>query len=145
MSTRLAQEHRQMFFESKDTGSRLLLTLTPLLYTPECHSGKAIIESFEGNLPFGKGKPDVAIILNGNLLAYETWVHSIKLLVDLKQKVLITEPLEQNVEALARNLPAIGGLLSLEITLNPFRQPVYAFKKDTNLPGFSNAFICGLN
>ena len=145
VSPRLSGEHRGMYFKSEASDSSVLVTLFNSLYSPEHHSGAAFVKESGGLMPFGKGEPDLVVILNGNLLAHETWIPSIKLLVDAGQKTLLTEPMEQGADAIGRNLPALGGSLSLGATLNPFRQPIYHFKKDTNLPGFSNAFIFGFN
>jgi hypothetical protein len=131
-----------MHFKKKKNESQVLVSLVHSLYTEECYSGK-ILEKEAMMLPFGKTKPDLVFIPNGNLLAHETWIASIKLLIDKQQKTMITEPLEQGVEAIGMNLPALGGKLSLSATPNPFRQPIFQFKKDTNLPGWSNGFICG--
>jgi hypothetical protein len=143
ISPRLEPSHRGMYFVSPERGTEVLLSLTSSVYTPEHYSGSVMTKESGGSLPFGKGTPDVVIILNGNLLGHESWVESIKLLVDEGQKTLVTEPMEQGIEAIARNLPALGAQLSIEPTPNPFKQPVYQYKKDTNLPGWSNAFISG--
>ena len=143
VSNRLLPEHSHILY--KNESNKVLVTLTSSVYTPECHSGSAILTGKETFIPFGKGKPDVVLIMNGYLLADENWIPTFKHLVQMEQKTIITEPMEQHVEAMCRNIPGIGGRITLAKTPNPFKRPVCEWKRDSNLPGWSNGFIFGIN
>jgi hypothetical protein len=145
ISIRLAEAHRKILVHSPEMDSNLLITLNTGLYNRDYYSGDAFKKSFPGGIPFGKAKPTVVMALNANLVGQETWIEAIKIMIEMKQKMLFTEPMEQGVLAVARNLPMLGGRLTLDYIANPFRAPCYIWKKDTNLPGWSNAFIGGMN
>jgi hypothetical protein len=81
--------------------------------------------------------------LNGLLLGYETWIPSIQMIISKKAKVYCTEGMEQNAASVGRNLVNLRHGLLIPVAKNPFRQPVFQFKKDANLPAFSNGFLFG--
>jgi hypothetical protein len=142
VSNSIPPKYRYFSYKSVETDSNLVLTLTSSVYTEDLYSGKEISRYFS-NLTFGKGTPTAVIILNGLLLGYETWIPSVQLLIAKKAKVYGTEGMEQNAASVGRNLANLGHGLLIPVAPNPFRQPVFQFKKDANLPAFSNGFLFG--
>ncbi len=142
VSQSIPPKYRYFAYKSKETDSNLVITLTSSLYTEALYSGKQICTDFP-SLTFGKGAPTAVIILNGLLLGYETWIPSIQLAITKRAKVFCTEGMEQNAHSVGRNLGNLGHRLSLPVAPNPFRQPVFQFKKDANLPAWSNGFLFG--
>ncbi|KAI9199856.1 uncharacterized protein BJ171DRAFT_199257 [Polychytrium aggregatum] len=141
ISKRLRPEHRTYHFTSHTGKGSLSISLRPEMYIPPFLEGTAPEQ--EGSLAVEK--PDVIIGLNTAFLAYQTWIPSLKMIIDKKQPSLFTEGMEQALEQVNKNLPMLGGTLSILPQVNPFRQPLFQFKKDMNLPAWSNGFICGVN
>ncbi|KAI8915306.1 hypothetical protein DFJ77DRAFT_548530 [Powellomyces hirtus] len=141
ISSRLPPQHMTLGIRNEQMDSTIIVTLREGLYSTHHLSGE--LYTAEG-LPFGTGKPDAVIIMNSALLAMQSWAPTIKMLIDNRQKTLFTEQMEHTVEMIAKQLDAIGCALTVEATVNPFRQPVLQWKKDTNLPGWSNGFIFGI-
>jgi hypothetical protein len=46
--------------------------------------------------------------------------------------------------AAKQNVPRLTAKVGLDVQANPFKQPLYNFKKYVNLPGWSNGFIFGV-
>lgn len=105
-------------------------------------------ESFPAKLlegqNFGTVAPDLIIAMNASLLKYEEWPSTLRFILESGRKVYVTENIEQNVNAIAHYASHIGGMVKEPALPNPFRQPIFEFKKDVNLPGWSNGFICVL-
>ncbi|KAI8593401.1 hypothetical protein BDZ88DRAFT_404552 [Geranomyces variabilis] len=141
VSPRLPPQHGTLGIRNEAMDSTIIVTLRNGLYSPQHLSGEAY--KAEG-LPFGIGKPDAVIIMNSALLSMQSWLPTIKMLIDNKQKTLFTEQMEHTVDLIANQLATIGCPLTVPATVNPFRQPVLAWKKDTNLVGWSNGFIFGI-
>ncbi|KAI8998324.1 hypothetical protein BC832DRAFT_594934 [Gaertneriomyces semiglobifer] len=119
--------------------STILITMRKGIYGPQHLSGE--LYRNEG-LPFGTGKPDMVVAMNANLMMAQ-WGPTMQMLIANKQKTFITESMEHSVDVLMAQLKQVG----IEVTpleVNPFRQPCFQWQKDTNLPGWSNAFIFGL-
>ncbi|KAJ3002988.1 hypothetical protein HKX48_001999, partial [Thoreauomyces humboldtii] len=141
ISPRLPPQQATLGIRNEAMDSTILVTLRPGLYSPQHLSGDQY--KSEG-LPFGTGKPDVVVVMNSALLAQQTWAPTLKLLMDAKQKTLFTDQMEHTVEMIAKQLDVVGCKLSVGPVINPFRQPVLQWKKDTNLPGWSNGFLFGI-
>jgi hypothetical protein len=142
VSTAIPPKYRYFAYKSAETDSNLVLTLTTSLYTEALYSGQNISRDFP-KLNFGKGTPTAVIILNGLLLGYETWIQSIQMMISKKAKIFCTEGMEQNAASVGRNLVNLKHGLRVPVAPNPFRQPVFQFKKDANLPAWSNGFLFG--
>lgn len=142
VSQSIPSKYRYFSYKSAETDSNLVLTLTNSLYTEALYSGQQISQDFPA-LTFGKGTPTAVMILNGLLLGYETWIPSIQLIISKKAKVFCTEGMEQNAHGVGRNLVNLRHHLTVPVSPNPFRQPVFQFKKDANLPAWSNGFLFG--
>ncbi|TPX67874.1 hypothetical protein SpCBS45565_g03449 [Spizellomyces sp. 'palustris'] len=142
ISPRLPGPHATLGIRNETMGSTILITLRPGMYSPEQYSGEAYKTD---GLPFGTGKPDLVVIMNSGLLASPTWGPALKLLIENGQKTLMTEEMEHTAELIGKQLVQIGCPFTVEPVANPFRQPVFLWKKDTNLPGWSNGFIFGFN
>ncbi|KAJ3288744.1 hypothetical protein HK104_007993 [Borealophlyctis nickersoniae] len=138
LSERLRPEHATLGIRNETLDSTMLVTLRSGLYTPEHHTGAAY--RAEG-LPMGTDKPDLVIAMNAALFATPTWSHTLQYLIQSKQRMAFTETMEQNVEVVKKNLAMIGAGLSAGPVVNPFRQPVWQYKRETNLPGWSNGFV----
>ncbi|KAI8841700.1 hypothetical protein BC829DRAFT_420531 [Chytridium lagenaria] len=121
--------------------STLVVTLNTAEYGAPHHDGSAF-----GTDPKTRGAPipDLVIALNAAVFQYQSWLPTVKLLVDKGQRTVFTEPIETTVEILARNLVPIQATLAFPTRVNPFRQPVFQWKREVNLPGWSNGFITGM-
>ena len=142
VSKTLPNENRHYNFYSKEKDSNLDITLSHSLYTEEFYSGSKLSSDFP-SLKYGLGEPTAIIILNGLLLGYDSWISSVKLIIAKKAHVFCSEGMEQNAESVARNLKNLEHKLCNPIAANPFRQPIFQYKKDANLPAFSNGFVFG--
>jgi hypothetical protein len=134
LSDRLHDEHRRYEFTNGD--SNITLTLTSSIYGPEHHDGTAFAAGLQGS-------PDLVMIHNAAIFQYETWFGTIKMLSDRNQRTIITEPIETSIEIMSKHFVNINCTLTIPATVNPFKQPVYQWKKEVNLPGWSNGFITG--
>ncbi|KAJ3118796.1 hypothetical protein HDU96_008520 [Phlyctochytrium bullatum] len=139
LSTRLHEEHKKYYFSNGD--STLWVTLNAAEYGAPHYDSSAF-----GNDPAirGSATPDLVIALNAAVFQYQSWLPTVKLLVDKGQRTVFTEPIETTVEILARNLAPIQASLAFPTRVNPFRQPVFQWKREVNLPGWSNGFITGM-
>ncbi|KAJ3416926.1 hypothetical protein HDV05_007984 [Chytridiales sp. JEL 0842] len=138
ISSRLQDDHKRYYFSNND--STLTLTLTAAVYGPTHYNG-----SFLPAADRGSETPDLVVIHNAGIFQYETWFGTIKYLSDVKQKTIITEPIETSIEIMRQHFMNINCVLSVKTRLNPFRQPVFQWKKEVNLPGWSNGFITGFS
>ncbi|KAI8822995.1 uncharacterized protein EV422DRAFT_387526 [Fimicolochytrium jonesii] len=141
VSSRVPPQHATIGIRNEQMDSTILITLRESLYGEPHITGDAY--KAEG-LPFGTGKPDVVIIMNSSLISSPSWLPTVRLLIENRQKTILTEQMEHTVDMIAKQLDLIGCPLTVKPEVNPFRQPVYQWKKDTNLPGWSNAFIYGI-
>ncbi|KAI9098233.1 hypothetical protein DFS34DRAFT_649820 [Phlyctochytrium arcticum] len=142
ISPRLPPTHSTLGIRNESLDSTLIVTLRQGPYSPEFYTGEAFAAT---GLPFGAGKPDLVVMLNAGLLANASWGPTMKLLIENRVKTIVTEEMEHSCELILKQLEQIGCNVSLKTTVNPFRQPVYLWKRDTNLPGWSNGFMIGLN
>ncbi|KAJ3212898.1 hypothetical protein HDU67_003515 [Dinochytrium kinnereticum] len=139
LSTRLHDQHRRYYFSNAD--STIAVTLTTAEYGETHYDSSAF-----GSDPKYRGAsvPDLVIALNAAVFQYQSWLPTVKMLVDKGQRTVFTEPIETTVEILARNLVPIQASLAFATRVNPFRQPVFQWKREVNLPGWSNGFITGM-
>ncbi|KAJ3056373.1 hypothetical protein HK097_007210 [Rhizophlyctis rosea] len=142
LSPRLRPDHSTLGIRNETLDSSLFMTVRHGMYGPDHLSGQ--VYKNEG-IPIGTDKPDVVIGMNAGLFTSPQWMPTLKLLVEEKQKCVFTEQMEQTVEIVKRNLASGPGLeVDFGPVVNPFRQPIWQFKKDVNLPGWSNAFMYGI-
>ncbi|KAJ3106538.1 hypothetical protein HDU97_006131 [Phlyctochytrium planicorne] len=139
VSTRLHDEHKRYLFTNGN--STLIVTLNSAEYGAPHYDSSAF-----GSDPNIRGAPvpDLVIALNAAVFQYQSWLPTVKLLVDKGQKTVFTEPIETTVEILARSLAPLQATLAFPTRVNPFRQPVFQWKREVNLPGWSNGFITGM-
>ncbi len=150
ISENISMTHRAMLLSSMSNQSSIFVSLTTGMYSPEHYDGSffnlgdsipaEIIESQN----FGQGKPDMIIALNAHLIATPEWGTSLKFLMDLEETIYVTEQIEQFGIGAGHVIPQVGGRLGDPIEANPFRQPVFEFKRDANFPGWSNGFLFSL-
>ena len=147
ISNDIPAHNRAMLLKSQSNDNSLFISLNPGNYTPQHHDASLfkLPDEFPKDLlkgqNFGQGKPDLVIALNANLLGYPDWAPTLKFLCDAKQTVYITDRMEQMAHAVTANIHMVGGKMVVPVQANPFRQPVFDFKKDVNLPGWSNGFL----
>ncbi|KAI8929243.1 hypothetical protein BC831DRAFT_444498 [Entophlyctis helioformis] len=152
VSPNIAAEHRSLAIRSNACASSIFVSMS----TDHYHEKYILGEGFPlpDGMPeqmlqafnFGPGKPDLVLILNGGVLQHESWRPTIQALIQHKQKVVFTEQLEQMAEVMDETLTVhLGTSLSTKATPNPFRQPVFLFKRDVNLPCWNNAFYFAIN
>ena len=150
VSPNIPMEQSSVLIRSAGNESSILLTLTAGLYGAQHIEGTAfqlppdMPEEMKNELNFGQGKPDILIALNAGLVAHDEWGAILSCIGKSGVKFLVTEQIEQMCLAATSILPDIGLKTIVETQPNPFRQPVYGFKKDINLPTWSNAFIFGI-
>ena len=141
---------RAMMIKSVSNDSSLFMSATTDIYQEQHLDASAF--QLPDSVPaevlaqqnFGNSKPDLIICLNASLIIHQEWAQSIAMIGQSGAKLLITERLEQLCNAAEMNLPRLGTKLSVAAHSNPFRQPLFDFKKDVNLPGWSNGFIMGI-
>ena len=150
VSTKIPMEQSSVLIRSAANESSILITLTAAMYGPQHIDGTAfqlppeMPEEMKNEMNFGQGKPDILIALNASLVAQDEWGSILTCLADTDVKFLVTEQIEQMCLAAISVLPSVGLKSIIDIQPNPFRQPLYGFKKDINLPSWSNAFIFGI-
>ncbi|KAJ3187565.1 hypothetical protein HK101_009367 [Irineochytrium annulatum] len=139
LSKRLRPEHTSYSFSNGS--STIHVTLNGAEYGTPHLDGSAF-----GSDPKTRGAapPDLVIAMNAAVFQYQSWLPTVKLLVDRGQRTVFTEPIETTIEILAKNLIPIQASLAIKTRVNPFRQPVFQWKREVNLPGWSNGFITGL-
>ncbi|KAJ3142014.1 hypothetical protein HK100_003877 [Physocladia obscura] len=141
ISKRLRPEHTA--FEFKSENSTLAVTLTSAEYGL-VHYDSSYFASTNKKTA-GATPPDLVLILNGSVFQYQTFAPTIKLLMDKKARIVFTEPIETAAVVMGKQFENMKWNLSIPIMANPFRQPVFQWKKEVNLPGWSNGFITGAN
>jgi hypothetical protein len=120
--------------QDAELDTTLYVSVTRSLYGEAHLSG----EAFKG-APHGTGKPDFVVLLNANLLQHPTWPPTVQLLAQSGTPTIITEAMEQAAEAVMRQLKA-SNLPVSDVSLNPFRMPLFQFTRDVNLPAVENGF-----
>jgi hypothetical protein len=151
ISKDIPPQQRAMMLQSAANDSSVFITLTTSIYAPQHLDASAF--QMPGDVPpeilekhnFGTSDPDLIICLNASLVVFPEWGQFLAMVVKSGRKLLVTEHMEQLCTAAEMNLPRLGSTLSVAAQPNPFRQPLFDFKKDVNLPGFSNGFIMGIN
>ncbi|KAI8802992.1 hypothetical protein BJ742DRAFT_512482 [Cladochytrium replicatum] len=123
-------------FTFSNSNSTIKITYTNGIYASEILEGK--------QTPYEK--PDVVLCLNAGLLGPGGQYVPLRLFYERGVKLLVTEPMEQSIHILAGQLAkAANVILSVPPTPNPFRQPVFQFNGNVNLPSWSNGFIFGFH
>lgn len=151
ISSDIPPTQRAMAIRSPSNDSTIFLSLTTSLYTAQHLDGTAfslpadVPEEIAKSQNFGAGEPDVILALNAALVVHGEWAPFLQMVGKSGKKLLVTESMEQLCNSDVANLPRVGTKMSISIRLNPFRMPMQEFKKDVNLPGFSNGFIFGIN
>ncbi|KAI8618997.1 hypothetical protein BC830DRAFT_1106051 [Chytriomyces sp. MP71] len=140
VSKRLRSEHTSYSFASGD--STLNVTLTSSEYTP-VHFDSSYFGSVNKKTQ-GTSPPDLVLVLNGGVFQYQTFAPTIKLLMDKGARILFTEPIETSAIVMGKQFEGMKWNLTVPIAANPFRQPVFQWKKEVNLPGWSNGFYTGV-
>lgn len=150
ISAQIHPQHRSMALRSDESNSSIFITLNTDVYQPKYVEGKAfpvsdsIPQELRNLFNFGPDKPDLVIGLNAALLMYAEWKPCVQMLSKMGQKVIFTDVLEQMIDAVDANLPMLGASLSIKAQPNPFKHPVFLFKQDMNLPGWTNGFYYGM-
>ncbi|KAI9339394.1 hypothetical protein BDR26DRAFT_1007923 [Obelidium mucronatum] len=139
VSKRLRPDHTA--YEFKSGTSTLNVTLTSAEYGLVHYDASYF--GAQNKKTQGTSPPDLVIILNGGVFQYQTFAPTIKLLMDKGAKILFTEPIETSAVVMGKQFEAMKWVMTLPVSVNPFRQPVFQWKKEVNLPGWSNGFITG--
>ncbi|KAJ3091821.1 hypothetical protein HK102_013345 [Quaeritorhiza haematococci] len=139
ISKRLHPSHKTYEFKNEELGSSLRIVMGSDLYGPDQ------LEKGADPTDTTTGKPDAVIALNVGIFGYQSWVPSIKMLVERRVRVVFTEFLEETIEVVSKNLKAVGAGLSVNATPNPFKQPIHRWNPDNNFPSWSNGFIFAIN
>ena len=150
ISQDIPPQQRAMCIRSISAESSIFMSITPSLYQPQHLDGTAF--ALPDNVPeevlasqnFGTGAPDLIIAMNAGLIMHQEWGPALQMIAASNKKFLVTERLEQFCIAAISNLPRLGAKLKFDTEPNPFRQPLYEFNKDVNLPSFSNGFMFGM-
>ncbi|KAJ3325529.1 hypothetical protein HDU76_013147 [Blyttiomyces sp. JEL0837] len=138
ISKRLRPEHLSYTF--KNETSTMHISLRSEEYQALHYDGSlfGLDRKTRGSVP-----PDLVVILNAAVFQYPNYAPTIKMLIDKGQRTIFTEPIETSVEIMGKQIAPLGGALSAAVQVNPFRQPVFQWKKEVNLPGWSNGFMAG--
>lgn len=150
VSQTLPQDKRAILLKSMSNDSTIFVTMQPGMYSPQHYNADAfkLPDSFPKELikdnNFGQGKPDVIIALNGNIMAQQEWAPTVRFLVEQDAELYVTDRMEATLSGLVSSLHLIGSRCVVATQPNPFRQPLLDFKKDVNLPSWSNGYICSL-
>ena len=142
---------RAMAIRSVKNDSSVFLSVTPSLYQPQHLDGTAY--KLPQDVPaevlksqnFGEGRPDLIIALNAELVVHGEWFPVLSMIAKSGVRFMISERMEQLCMAAEANIPKTGTTTSIKTQPNPFKQPLFEFRKDVNLPGWSNGFIFGIN
>ncbi|KAI8911062.1 hypothetical protein EDD86DRAFT_204302 [Gorgonomyces haynaldii] len=143
-------QNRAMLLKSTANDSSIFISINPGIYSPEHHSAAAfkLPAEFPKELlvgqNFGQEKPDLVIAMNAALLQYQEWAPTLKFMIEQDATLYVTERMENMAHGVASNIHMLGGKLTVPVEANPFKQPVLDFKKDVNLPGWSNGFLFAL-
>jgi hypothetical protein len=146
ISSDIPPQQRAMMIRSTGNDSSIFVTISTSIYLPQHLDASAFQvppEAPAGH--FGTNPPDLIICMNASLVVYPEWGQALAMIAQSGRKLLITERMEQLCNAAEINLPRLNTKLSVPAHPNPFRQPLFDFKKDVNLPGWSNGFIMGIN
>ncbi|ORY51361.1 hypothetical protein BCR33DRAFT_675996 [Rhizoclosmatium globosum] len=139
ISKRLREDHQSYSFKAQN--STLTVTLTSAEYSLVHYDASYF--GAQNKKTQGATPPDLVIILNGGVFQYQTFAPTIKLLMDKGARIVFTEPIETSAVVMGKQFESMKWTLSLPVAVNPFRQPVFQWKKEVNLPGWSNGFITG--
>ncbi|KAJ3324095.1 hypothetical protein HDV06_000636 [Boothiomyces sp. JEL0866] len=143
-------QQRAMMIKSQSNDSSIFISLNPTFYAPQHLDASAfqlppeVPKEVLKQQNFGTDKPDLIICLNAGLVTQQEWGPFLQMVCKSDRKLLVTERVETLCNAALINIPKIGGKPGVQTHPNPFRQPLYDFKKDVNLPGWSNGFIFGI-
>ncbi|KAJ3352740.1 hypothetical protein HDU83_007688 [Entophlyctis luteolus] len=141
ISKRLRADHTS--YEFKSGTSTLAITLTSAEYNLVHYD--ASFFNAANKKTAGTTPPDLVLILNGGVFQYQTFAPTVKLLMDKRARIVFTEPIETSAVIMGKQFESMRWSLSVPIAVNPFRQPVFQWKNEVNLPGWSNGFITGSN
>ncbi|KAI9328767.1 hypothetical protein DFJ73DRAFT_861369 [Zopfochytrium polystomum] len=139
LSKRLRDEHRSYTFANDS--STLHVSLRSEEYLNVHYDGSAFGLDRKTR---GASPPDLVVLMNAAIFQYPNYFPTIKLLMEKGQRTVFTEPIETSVEIMSKQFQQIGGALSVPVRANPFRQPIFQWKKEVNLPGWSNGFLTGM-
>ncbi|KAJ3276599.1 hypothetical protein HDV01_004132 [Terramyces sp. JEL0728] len=143
-------QQRAMMIKSQSNDSSIFISLNPTFYAPQHLDASAfqlppeVPKEVLKQQNFGTDKPDLIICLNAGLVTQQEWGPFLQMVCKSDRKLLVTERVETLCNAALVNIPKIGGKAGVQTHPNPFRQPLYDYKKDVNLPGWSNGFIFGI-
>jgi hypothetical protein len=142
---------RAMAIRSIKNDSSVFISLTTSLYQPQHLNGtayklpkdvpKEVLESQN----FGEGRPDLIIALNAELIVHGEWFPALTMIAKSGVRFLISERMEQLCHAAEANLSKASAKMTIPTHPNPFKQPLFEFRKEANLPSWSNGFIFGIN
>ena len=170
VSKRLQPSHQSYFFTNRDQKqsttsadsddnkenmnqdkySTIFISLRSEEYGP-AHNDGSVYFGLESSKR-GKSPPDLVVIHNAGVFQYPSWFPTLQLLAQKGQPTLLTEPIETGVEVMEKNFVAAVKLKREDVRMketgddvevNPFRGPIFQWKKEVNLPGWSNAFVTG--
>jgi hypothetical protein len=147
MSDKIPQDKRALLMKSASNDSTVFISLNQGVYAPTHYDATQF--KLPDNFPkemlkeqnFGQDKPDLVIALNAGLLQHNEWAPTLKFLAEQDGLLYVTERMEQGGVAAAQNMHMIGGAVRGLVEPNPFRQPTLDFKKDVNIPGWSNGYV----
>lgn len=144
----IPSKQRIVLLHSVPNNSSIFITTSTCLYGQSHIDGtgypKELSDKSLKPQNLGTGKPDMIIALNAGLVTQKEWAPAIARIAKSGIKFLVTERMEQLCNAAQINLPTLNAKITVSPHLNPFRQPLFDFKKDVNLPGWSNGFIFGM-
>ena len=150
VSPKIPMEQSSVLIKSVANESSILITLTAGVYGPQHIDGSTfqlppeMPEEMKKELNYGQGKPDAVISLNAALVAHEEWGAILSCVANNDVPFFVTEQVEQMYRAAESALSNLGLRTTVEFQPNPFKQPIYQFKRNINLPSWSNAFIFGI-
>ncbi len=150
ISPEIPPQQRAMAIRSVANDSSIFMSLSTSLYQPQHLDGSAfqlppdIPQEILDSQNFGTGPPDLIIALNAALIIHQEWAPALQMIANSGKKFVITERMEQLCNAAIANLPRLNVKVSVPTYPNPFKQPIFDFSKDVNLPGWSNGFVMGI-
>ncbi|KAJ3371790.1 hypothetical protein HDU91_004935 [Kappamyces sp. JEL0680] len=150
ISPDIPPQQRAMAIRSVANESSIFVSVTTSLYQPQHLDGSAF--QLPDNIPaeikasqnFGDCPPDLVIAMNAALVVHGEWAPVLAMIGKSGTKFLATERMEQLCNSAKANMPRLNTSVTVDTHPNPFRQPLYEFKKDVNLPGWSNGYIIGI-
>lgn len=147
ISPDIAPNHRAMLLKSISNDNSIFISLNRDIYGPQHYDASAFKlpdefpEQMLKDQNFGQDPPDLIIALNAGLLHHEEWAGALRFLASAEATIYCTEPLEQMAVAVGMNAHMVGGRLMAPIQPNPFKQPIFDYKTNVNIPAWSNAFL----